>query len=409
VTDRIAGLEVRPVTDSAEFAAYYRACELAFGVAVPDDEIPLFEAMRELDRLWSVHDSGRIVATSGIISLALTTPGSSVRMGGITDVGVLATHRRRGLLTGLMQRMLADCAERGEPLAGLWASESIIYGRFGFGCAADQVRLQIETARSAFRQPVDVTGRVRMLDPSEAMTLLPGILDRARMAVPGGLDRPHGVWSAWLEHDPEGWRDGAGPRQVVAVDDLGYAIFRVAEHWTPTAPRHTLKLLDLQAVDDETAAVLWRYVLDVDLVAEVDAWYRPVDDPVLHRLADPRRAGRTTIDALWLRILDVPAALEARRYRADGRLVLGLDDDVWPDAAGRYALEIADGRAEVTTTSAEPDLVLGPEELGALYLGGMSASGLAAAGRITAIDTQALQRADLLLGWHRAPWCPVEF
>lgn len=406
-SDAVDDLEVRAVTGD-EYEAFATAVETAFGSEAREEDTAHWRRITELDRTLAVFDDGRIVATGTADSMALTVPGGAqVPMAGVTAIGVLPTHRRRGLLTGMMRRLLDDAHERGEPVAGLWASESSIYGRFGYGLAASALRLTIDTCRAGFAVPVPPR-RTRLLAPDEVPGVLPGVYERARPLVAGMLSRSAARW-AWVRHDPEHRRGGASRRFAVVSDDRGYALYRIKEGDDAAGAASTLLLEELVAADDETLAGLWRYLLDVDLVTTVQAANRPVDDPLPLLLADPRQAVARLVDTLWLRLLDVPTALAAREYPTSGSLAFAVRDAFCPWVAGTYLLEIRHGQARCAPTGQAPQLTFGAAQLGAVYLGGVRPSQLARAGGITELERGALARADTLFVTARAPWCPFEF
>lgn len=402
------GLAARAVGDD-EYPAFVAATETAFGTDVHAEDVALWRALTELERTIAVFDGDEIVATGAAQPLAVTVPGGdAVPMAGVTAIGVLPTHRRRGLLTGMMRWLLDDAHARGEPLAGLWASESVIYGRYGFGGATAGLRLTIDTRRADFATTVGVRGRTRMVPEGRFLEVLPPIYDRARPRTAGMLSRSPARWD-WAVHDPDHLRDGASRRFAVTFEDRGYALYRIKEDEDAAGAAFELRVEELVAADDEALAGLWRYLLDVDLVVRVYADRRPVDDPLRLLLADPRQAVTRVVDNLWLRILDVPAALAARHYTTPGSLVLAVDDPFGPWAAGRFLLETGDGRARCTPTTRSPDLSLGAADLGAIYLGGTRPSTLARAGRVTAHTTGALILADALFQATPAPWSPFVF
>lgn len=403
----VDGLAMRRVTDE-EYDAFATAVETAFGGQARPEEVALWRRITELDRSVAVFDDGRIVGTGTTDSFELTVPGgSSVPMAGVTAIGVAPTHRRRGLLTAMMRRLLDDAHERQEPLAGLWASESSIYARFGFGQATSGLRLRVDTRRAAFTAPAPRTG-LRLLDPAEATAVLPAVYERARPAVGGMLSRSPARW-ALTSHDPEHRRGGASRRFAVVSGDLGYALYRMKEDEDAAGAAFTLLVEELVAVDDATLAALWRYLLDMDLVTTVTADRRPVDDPLPLLLADPRQAVTRVIDALWLRVLDVPTALAARDYPRTGSLAFSVHDAFCPWVSGTYLLEVRHGHARCAPTGQTPHLALDATALGAVYLGGVRPSQLARVGRVSELEPGALAHADDLFVTARAPWCPFVF
>jgi predicted acetyltransferase len=399
--------ELRPITPD-EFDAYFETFEAAFGEDEGDDARELWRGLTEFDRAVAMFDGDQMVGTGGNVTLELTVAGGTVPMGGVTAIGVLPSHRRRGLLNDMMRHLLDDAREHGEPLAGLWASESTIYGRFGFGWAATGLRFRITTPHAGFVVPADHRGLVRMVDVDEALAAFPPIYEAVRAQTPGMLHRSPGRWS-WLERDPESWRDGAGPRFLAVIEDRGYVIYRIKAEWTPAGPEHTCVVLELVAADDDAHALLWRWCLDLDLVGKLSAEGRSPDDPLPHLLADPRRLEVSTQDTLWLCVLDVPTALCARSYPVDGSLVLRVTDGWMPGVDGAYRLEVDDGRAACERVDAEPDITVRAASLGAAYLGDQRLGHLARAGLVTEHTPGALARADLMLTPERPPWCPWEF
>ena len=375
-------------------------------------------ARLETERCWVVEDRGHFVGNSLVRTMDLTVPAAPgrscpiLRMGGVSAVGVHPTHRRRGFLTQMMDRMLEDCRNRGEPVAGLLASESVIYGRYGFGLSTDATQYEIEAARSGFTRPVPDPG-LRLIEKDEAVKLLPEIWERNRTARAGEPNRTPEFWEETLE-DRSDHRHGTGAYFFAACDE-GYATYRAREEgdvlrgdWTD------LVVEEISAADPEVAAALWRFVLDLDLIGTVTLRRRPVDEPVRWRLKDPRRLmTRFVDDRLYLRILDVAGSLEQRGYRTEGRLVLDLlPADVGSSgdpAVGTWALEAGPAGAECKSVPAnkrdrsQPDLRMRVTDLGSLYLGGVKASTLAAAGLVQELTAGSLDAADRLFASGPAP------
>ena len=354
------------------------------------------------------------MATAGVFSFQIAVPGGrSLGCAGITRVTVLPTHRRRGLLTAMMRRMTDDAHARGEPLAALFASEAPIYGRFGYGVAAYDVQIDIVRARSAFAQPVGGGGRVRLIDKANAPAIFTEVWNRAQPAQPGMLRHEESWWRHDLA-DLEAWREGSSEQYLAVYEDAGgraqgVAQYRVKSAWTDNQADGTLTIQRLVGVTQQATAALWRYCLDVDLMTRVTARQRRVDDPVRYLLRDPRAALVKLFDSLWLRLLDVPAALAGRRYLVPGKLTLEVRDAFCPWNQGRYRLETSGGAASCEPSEEEPDLVISAEDLAALYLGGTTATTLADAGRLEGRSRGAIERADTLFQSERTPWCPSDF
>ena len=367
----------------------------------------------EWDRGLGAFDGGRMVGKTHAIAFSMSVPGGGLPTAGVTAVSVASTHRRRGILTELMRRQLDDTRARGEPLAALWASESLIYGRFGYGMAVQSHRVSIDRRHTAFRPAVpDARGDVRFVEPDAALERWPPLYERLRGSRPGMIARGADHWRGFIMPRTEKREGGFTRRQYVeyAAPDgpEGYAIYAARGDSPEGLPRGTVRLHELVAANVTAAAALWRYLVGIDLVGTIEAANLPPDDPLLWMLADPRRLRRIPRDTLWVRILDVPRALEGRAYLADGRLVLDVRDPFGPWAAGRFELSAAGGRASCRPTDASPDLTLGADDLAAVYLGGVSPSALARAGRIEGAP-DGLRLADALFAWHAAPWCADEF
>jgi predicted acetyltransferase len=408
-------LELRPIADE-EYPAWSRTIERAFGAQPSDQEIEDWRLVFERDRSLAVFDGPDIVATTGAVSFDLTLPGGTVTpVAGVTAVAVRTTHRRRGLLRALMERQLDDVAARGETLAVLTASESLIYGRFGYGLASTNAWCRLDTAGTELLRRPEAGGRLRLVELDEATRAIPAVYDRARTRHPGALSRSPRYWQRWFL-DREAWRQGASARFYVLHDDAGgtpdgYLAYRASEgDWGHGLADGTVIVEELDAVDDEVEAALWQYVLDIDLVRHVRADARPVDEPLRWRLADPRRLQTSAVfDHLWVRLLDVPGALSARRYPLDARLVVEVRDPFRPADEGRYVVEGGPDGAGCRPTGDEPDLTLGVTELGSLYLGGVSATTLARAGRVEERTPGALRTADAFFTSTPAPWCCTPF
>jgi predicted acetyltransferase len=404
-------IEIRPALLES-FEDYVKADFTAFGEHVRPEELEAVQKVFEPDRSLAAYDGSRIVGTTSTASMSLTVPGGDLPMAGVTGVGVAPTHRRRGILTDMMRRQLDDTRDAEEAIAGLWASESLIYGRFGYGMAAFATSFELTRHHSRFSRPFEDRGRIRLADKEEALELLPGIFERFRPGQPGAWSRSQSWWEHLLA-DLEHWRDGASAlwfaiHETDGVPD-GYATYRIKHEWGQGASDSRLKVRDLVAENDEAYAALWRYCCDVDLMARVEAWPRGIDEPLFHMLADPRHLNVRVFDGLWLRIVDVPAALTGRGYRAEGRIVLEVLDAFCPSLGGRFELEAGPGGAQCRPTSLEPDMTMWASDLGAVYLGGVRFSTLARATRVKEEHGGSLARADAMFAWDPQPWCPAIF
>src|SRR5919197_896327 len=399
-----------------EWDAFCQVFAVAFGETLPDERRAQARDMFEFDRGMTAEDDGELVATGGAHSLELTLPGlTSVPVGGLTWISVLPTHRRRGILRRMMERHFDDVRRRGEPASILYASESIIYGRFGYGPATQLVSYQIDPRRAAFTHPVDGSGQVRIVGEKQALELLPPIFDQARRRRPGEITRT-GEWWTLVLSDPEWRRDGAAAALNVVYQPApdqpaeGYARYRMKSHWDDMLAAGTVRVEEVTALTPRAHAGLWRYLLDLDLAGSVEQFNGRVDELLRGRLADPRRLRPTQAgDGVWLRLLDIPAALAARRYGVADRLVLEVTDTFRPRTGGRFPLEGGPHGAACPPPAEEPDIVLGVAELSATYLGNLRFSALAAAQRATEVIPGALHRADRMFLGDQAPHCSREF
>ncbi len=408
-------LEVRLIQPD-ERKAWTRSVGVPFLHPVTEDPADDEQHWEEtpLERTWAVADGDRFVGNSAVLNRRINLPGPAggdcpvVPLAAVTAVGVHPSHRRRGLLRRLMQVMLEDASRRGEPLAGLEASEAGIYGRFGFGVATFAAERRIDTRRSAFARPVADT-EVRLLEPAEAAKVLPGLFERSIARTPGQVDRTEETWKWDVLHDFPAWRRGRSANFYAASEE-GYALYRAER--MPGAPGQRLHVHEVCATSPEAEAALWRFLFDIDLASEVDAHPRPVVDPLTFCLADPRALETTGVaDFLWLRVLDPAAVLAERAYRAAGRLVLDVTGPAAavldPDpAAGRFVLDASpDGATCRPAPASEPvDLRLGVAELGTLLTGTATASMLAAAGRVEEVQAGALGVADAVFTTGPTPW-----
>jgi predicted acetyltransferase len=402
-------LEVRPVRDAGEFGAALFAIGQYFGAAFTGDRLQRWVDQIGLERMHAAYLDGSAVGGAGAFTFNMTVPGGDVPTAGVTVVGVYPTHRRRGVLRSLMRAQLDDAHERGEPIAALWASEETIYGRFGYGLASWCGDVSLAHEYTSFGHPFEPAGTIRFIEPEEALELLPPAFERIRLDWPGMFSRNR----LWWEHreiaDPEDRRDGAGPKRWVvheqdgAID--GYAVYRHKPGWDEGSTIAELRVIEALGASAEVLRDLWAYLLAIDWKATVKTWLLPPDHPLFLLLATPRRMRYRLGDCLWIRIVDVGAALSARRYLDDGALVLEISDAFCPWNEGRWKLE--NRTAERTDDPA--DLRLPVQSLGSAFMGGVSFAQLARAGRVEEATPGGLARADVLFRWDRHPWCPEIF
>ncbi len=395
------------------------ADEIGFAEDADEGMIGRVAALSDPQRFVCALDRDRFVATGGVFGLTLSMPGGGeLPAGGVTWVTVLPTHRRRGILRRMMRLMVDDCHERGEPLAMLWASEGSIYQRFGYGLTTFTVNLETETAASQYWRDWPIEGSYRLLPAGEGRELVAPVYDAVRRTRAGFLGRNPEWWRGRLPLSDKDSKGGEAKRLVVFETDAGveaYAIYKTKADWPRHGANGTVTVEEAMASTPAGTRAIWRYLLDIDLMRNLKAWHLAPDHPLFMLAAQPRRLGVWAGDGLWLRVLDVPAALGGRTYgiggSASGRLTFELADEYCPWNAGRWTIEVDEGRARVSRAAAgaDADLAMDANDLGALLLGGFGATALAATGRLTELRPGGLATMDRLFLTALAPWCPQEF
>lgn len=390
------------------------ACAQGFGAPrFSDAAAEREQTVWELDRAWVVEDDGRYVATATSYAFQMTVPGGArVPAAGVAQVAVLPTHRRRGHLREVMGALLGQVAEQGDHYAILNASDSGIYGRFGFGQGDRVLRFELDTAQVELLAP-PAAGRVELVDARAAASLVADLYDRFGRNRPGSIGRSAAWWDLVL-HQELSWRGGGDPFLAIHHDEAGaadgYALYRSTEKWDRGHPEGSVDVRELEAASGDVEAALWRFLCDIDLRTRVIAYPRPVDDPLPWRLTQPRRAWVTwASDLLWVRPLDVAVCLAERRYAVEDSLVLAVADTTRPDQAGRYLVSGGPDFADAERTEVDPDLSLDVADLGSIILGGVDAGELAAAGRITEHRDGAVARAERFFRWRPAAFCSTTF
>lgn len=396
----------------ADTATWIRAMMAAFlGPRPGPEEIATMAASYAGQRLRGVYETADTspVATLRSWDTAMTVPGGEVAADAISSIGVRATHRRRGLLRTLLVDDLAEAVRAGTPVAALTSTQGSLYERFGFGLAAWTRSLTLDTRAARFRD-AGPTGRLRTLDPAGFAAVAGPIQDRARRRHPGSMDRSAASWHALIT----GGGHDSSPRSAVAWADAtgrpaGYVVHGVAESWWGTGSA-TLAVHDLQATTPESYRELWRHLGSLDLVGEVGWANASLDEPLPWLLTDHRAVSSGgPRDMLWLRVLDVPAALGARRYPVTDRIVLRVHD---PDrhAEGGWALDTTDPvTPAVAATTDTPDVEMDAAALGSLYLGGVDPRVLARAGRLSEHSPGAAGRLARLFAAPAVPWNGIRF
>jgi len=381
-----------------------------------DDLVPI---TLDWDRTMAIETAdGLLAGVHASYPFTLPVPGGSTPCSGLTWVGVRPDHRRRGLLSSMIATHFDRSIARGEPVSALFAAEAGIYGRFGYGGAADDVRLTVQRGAALRDVPGSAALDLRLEAADDALhsDLIHAVHAAAGAGRPGWIERTSTLLRARHLADPRPWREGAEALQIAVVRDAGavrgYALFRRKSAWSSTGPAGTVHVAELAALDPAATHRLWTFLLDLDLMSTVETPMLAADDALLSLLVDRRGAGPRVVDNLWVRLLDVPVALAARRYCAPVDVVLEVTDAHLPANAARWRVRTGaphvDGPgypATVDATQDIADLTLDVRELGAAYLGGRSLAALASAGLVVEHRAGALLSASSAFGWPVAPLC----
>ncbi len=400
-------IEIR-VPAHEELRAAMDAAETAFAGEVTDEDWEREQKILPASRALAAYDAGRPVGLAAAYQFDLSIPGGQLPCAGVTWVGVLPSHRRRGILRDFMRRQLEDARSWGEPIAALWASESSIYGRFGYGIAGPGLQLRSDTSRFALRRELSAEISVRIIDADEALRVFPGIYDRFRAQRAGMLSRNETWWRDLRLADPESWRRGAS-RRFYAVFERGgapegYAAWRVKSEWDDGIPKGEVRVVEAFGLSTDAELAIWRFLHSVDLTGIVDARLFDAGSRLLLNVRDPRALGLRFNDALWLRLVDVDTALRARSYMPGDPVVIEVTDELCPWNAGRYRIGPDAGRTDDTA-----DLALDVTELASLYLGAWDVHRLVHSGLADERREGAAEAATLLFRTDLPPYCPEVF
>ena len=397
-----------------EFARYIAPLSIAFNEEISPAAVEHERHTIELERFIGALDGDNVVGCSGAYSFRLTVPGGEVGAAGVTAVGVLPTHRRRGILRQMMRWLFDQARDRHEAVAILWASEAAIYQRFGFGPGSLSTTFEAPRDKIVFRQPIEMGGQIRLVGIDEAMAPFAQIYERLRPSIPGALNRTEARWRWEVLEDPEWHRHGMGTKHLALLEadgePRGYVIYRTRADWDTTGPKGVVTIIELYAVDPTAEQALWEWVVGIDLIATVRGWRSPSPNPLQLLVTEPRRLGISTSDGTWVRILDLPDALAARGYRGSGQLVLDVTDEFCPWNAGRWRLQASDGAAIIEPAGdVPPDIALDIADVNAVYLGAFRFSDLRRAGRVRECRAGAIAEADVLFATDRNPFTSTMF
>ena len=403
-------IEIRPCTSVEELRDAINAISHYFGSEETAEEAERFAQWIDVERMHAAWDGDRIVGGAGAFDYSMSVPGGgSVPTAGVTVVGVLPTHRRRGALAALMAAQLEDSRSRGDVAAYLWASEATIYGRFGYGLASRMGSIALARDRTRFAVPLEARGTVSLVGLDEAAAVFPQLYEQLRAQRPGMFTRSEAWWTTRRLFDDPARRRGAGPlnRALLELDGApaGYALYRVKQDWEAGSSKGTVSIVEVVTPTAHATRELWRWLFDFDWTWQFTADLLPLDHPLGLLVAEPRRLRFTINDGVWVRLLDVEAALSARTYTGDGEIVLDVVDSFRPETAGRYRVT----SAGTERTKAPAELQLGIAELGSVYLGGFRFADLERAARLDELEPGAIARADALFRTDVDPWCAEIF
>jgi predicted acetyltransferase len=385
----------------------YRMVAAAFNEDGDDDAAMAERSLFEPDRCLLAIQDGRIVGTAGVLTRRLAVPGATVPAGHVSMIAVAPTARRRGLLNRFIGRQFEDIRAAGEPIAALWASEGRIYQRYGYACATRRLGLTIDT-REVRLTPDDSarSGRLIAAPPADLRDAMTKIYELVYAGRPGWSERAPNHWDHRLA-DPKSKRRGTSALRAVVHEGEqgmdGYALWRARNMWDDSGPNGDVQIVEQVAGSPEAYLALWRFLLSVDLTRTTSAAFCAIDEPLFFLVNEPRRLGARAADALWLRIVDLPAALSNRRYATNVDLVFEVTDDVVPSNAGRWRLTGSPESATCRSTADEPDLACDIRPLAAAYLGDAPLAGFAAAGLVRELRPGAAALASTAFGWHKAP------
>jgi predicted acetyltransferase len=403
----------RPIAED-EYPAFAKALADGFSVDVPgDDFTDLIRTIHPPERSLGAFDGDEIVGTFSGLAVDLTIPGGSIPMEGTTAVTVFPTHRRMGLMHNLMGLHLENSVENGYAIAGLWASETSIYGRYGYGIAtyADTITMVARDIR--FRDGIDID-RVTRISVEEALDVLPTVFDEVLVRTPGMYSRSAAWWKLETLHDADWRKRGKTSLRIVVHDSPGgpdgYAIYR--HEPGDSGDGHsgkTVHIVEVIAVTERAHASLWSYLTNIDGSPNVRLWNSRIDESLPMKLVEPRRIKvESQFDALWILILDVTAALEARTYEQDGSVRFTVTNAYRTDVEGSYELVIDTGVGSCERVAGDTDISVDLDVLGALYLGGGDTLAYRAAGRVRG-DAGTVALMNALFRTAQQPWCNEVF
>ncbi|MFD3688124.1 GNAT family N-acetyltransferase [Nocardiopsis sp. NPDC058631] len=405
-------------TDRDEFPEALRVVAEALLIGEDLDAIaermrPLFDAAgyeRVLVAVDGKGDAEEVVGSTNYFSFEMALPGGPRAVAGVTGVGVWPTHRRRGVLSALMRRQLADIHASGGKYAALWASEGAIYGRFGYGPAVTEVETAVQRQYGELRPdaPRDPALVVRLSDPGRVRDDLARVHREVAAVQVGQFQRDVHWWDKVLRDDSDA-RGGRSPRRAALVSGpdgpLGYALYRTLNKRGDDGARGEVHVEEIVATAPAAWTALYEHLFNRDLTSRITFAFLAGDNPLHHLLVDRDRATPTLFTSLWVRLVDVAGALAERSYAAPVEAVVEVADRHAPWNAGRWRIEADRGGARVEPTAQAPDVSLDVSHLGAAYLGQTSLTGYLRAGLLTEHVPGTVAGLDAALHRADAPFC----
>jgi len=397
---------------AAERPEFLRTFLRAMNFGVVEDKLAQSSADVALDRSWVADEDGAIVGTSTLVPFRLAVPGADLPFAGLTEVAVATDHRRRGIMTELVRRFFTDGRDRGDVVAGLFASDAVLYRRYGFGVATRFASLTIESVLAQATRWPDDEGSVRAVPLDEAAEQVAAVFEQTRQQRPGELSRDAAHWTGALRRVAAASGDRT-PWAALHLDAHGvcdgYAVYRIESKWVDHTGQNDVRVMEIVG-SGAVSLALWRFLLSLDMSRTVTYPNARVDEPVVAVLPDPRRLRVTGVyDQLWLRLLDVAAALGGRRYDVDGELFIAVGDALLPDQQATYRLVVRDGNADCERVDRAVQLSVSTDLLATAYLGDRSWRWLADVGAVKVSDAAALAVADSMFAVGRLPQCLTLF
>lgn len=404
------GIEIRACRDHEELQEYGKIVSYVFASTEG-----MNEELSSTQPEWTTCGfvDGTMVATMGTFPFTVRLNGRGVPMGGVTAVGTLPQHRRKGILRQVMTQGLATMRERQQPFAILWASMAAIYQRFGYGPASATVWYQFDPRYAAFNEPGGYEGEVSLMAPEDALPLIKPVY--IQYATPRNMmiHRAMPLWQASvLRPQKKGEPVYVGVYRAPGGDVRGYVVYQTREtERSEPGPDQLLDVKDFVALDVAAHRALWEYIRRHDLVGKVSMRNcLPEDDITPELLLEPRMLNARRGDGMWMRVVDAEAGLAARPYGERGMLRIALQgDQLCPWNNGTYVLETDGPTAQVARKDVPSDIEVNPNALASLISGYRSTTELQRAGLLRATNEEALRLADRIFHTEYRPFEPDGF